>query len=132
VNGKKGTDNVETENRLQTELRKMRRFRELGDNPSCALCGESNPEALTRGKRGLLENHHVGGDANDPKMTVVLCLTHHRIATERQRQCGVDLCHRQKDKLERLLNALKGLASFLILAGEILLEWVERLAKDEH
>src|ERR1700738_2236959 len=101
----------------------MKRLRELGDSPSCALCGESNPEALTRGKRSLLENHHVGGDANDSEMTVVLCLNHHRIATERQRQCGVDLCHRQKDTLESLINVLKGLASFLLLVGEVLLDW---------
>jgi hypothetical protein len=121
---------METESRLQTEARTMRRFRALGDNPSCALCGESNPEALTSIKRSLFENHHVGGDANDPDLTVVLCLNHHRIATERQRQCGVDLCHRQKDTLERLINILKGLASFLLLAGEVLLAWVERLSNE--
>jgi hypothetical protein len=63
-------------------------------------------------------------------LTIVLCLTHHRIATERQRQCGVDLCHREKDSRERLINVLKGLASFHVLEGEVLLDWVERLSNE--
>jgi hypothetical protein len=117
------------ENRLQTEVRKMRRLRELGDNPSCALCGESNPETLTRCTRSLLENHHIAGMANDSEMTVVLCLTCHRKATEKQRLCGVELCHQPRNLLERLVNVLNGLASFFLLAGEILLNWAERLTK---
>lgn len=121
---------MEIESKLQTEVRRMKRLRELGDNPSCALCGESNPEALTSIKRSLLENHHVGGDANDQDLTVVLCLNHHRIATEKQRQCGVDLWHTEKNTTERLINVLKGLASFLLLAGEVLLAWAERLSTE--
>jgi hypothetical protein len=107
----------------------MNRLRELGDDPSCALCGEKNPEALTRCERSLLENHHIAGSANDSKMTVVLCLTCHRKATEKQRQCGVELCHQPRNLLERLANVLKGLASFFLVVGEILLDWAEGLAK---
>jgi hypothetical protein len=116
-----------TEGKLQTELRRMNRLRELGDDPSC-ICGEKNPEALTRCKRSLLENHHIAGSANDSKMTIVLCLTCHRKATEKQRQCGVQLCHQPRNLLERLVEVLKGLASFFLLANEILLDWAEQLS----
>jgi hypothetical protein len=76
-----------------------------------------------------LENHHVGGEANDPDLTIVLCLNHHRIATERQRRCGVELCHQPKNVLEMIHNADKGRASFALLEGGLLLERAECIAR---
>jgi hypothetical protein len=107
----------------------MNRLRKLGDDPSCALWGEKNPEVLTRCKRSLLENHHIAGSANDSEMTVVLCLHCHAKATEKQRQYGVKLCHQPRNLLERLVEVLKGLASFFPLAIESLLDWAENLSK---
>src|SRR5271168_1131882 len=116
------------ERRLQTDLRRMKRLRELGDDPSCAECGIKNPEALTRRKRTLLEAHHI--DPNDADDTIILCLTHHRMATELQRQFGVELCRQRRNKPDRIVNSLKSRASIRMLEAKTELnraEWLESL-----
>ena len=116
-----------TEERLQTALRETQRLKKLGNSPSCVLCGVANPEALTRCKKSLLESHHIAGRSNDSELTVVLCLNCHRIATERQRRCGVELCHREKSAVERFINLLIGIGSALILIGETLIEYAKQI-----
>jgi hypothetical protein len=126
----KGSRTLLTENPLQTELRRMRRLRELGsDDALCCLCGENDPATLTRCRKTIMEKHHVSGQSNDPDMLVVVCLNCHRKATEKQRKFGVELCHGERNVLEKLLNVLKSLASFFQLLADSLLLWAQRLAE---
>jgi hypothetical protein len=117
------------ENRLQTEVRKQRRLRALGDHPSCELCGESDPEALTRCNRTIIEENHVGGISNDAELTQILCLNCHRKVTELQREFGVELCHYPRNLVERMRNVLKGLAASRIAEAERFLDWDAEIEK---
>ena len=111
----------------QTQLRNLKRLRRLGDNPACMFCGETRLEMLRRVKRSSLEAHHVFGEDNDPEATVIVCANCHGPATEKQLQCEVDLWRHPKKSLERLVNVLRGFASFFLMAVETLLDWAERV-----
>jgi len=112
-----------TENRLLTELRKIRRLRVLGEDAACVLCGERNPEALKQRKKSIVEDNHIGGENNDKKLTEMLCLNCHRKVTELQRKYGVELCHHPRNLVERMRNVLKGLAASRFAEAERLLDW---------
>jgi hypothetical protein len=75
--------------------RKVRRQERLGFGSFCLLCRYAHLEGLTRVSRRwlkshgvperirrLLERHHIFGVANDPEVTVPLCLNCHREVTE--------------------------------------------------
>ena len=76
---------------IGNDVRKLRRARRLGPGAACVICGEANRDQLKRMSRSLLERHHLAGRANDPELTVVVCLNHHARLSEAQRDSGVDL-----------------------------------------
>jgi hypothetical protein len=76
---------------IRSDARGARRRRRLGSSLACALCGESDPVALTLVTRRLLEVHHVAGRRHDPELTVLLCLNCHARATEALAQAGVSM-----------------------------------------
>lgn len=117
-----------TENKLKTLSREARRRRKLGDEPVCTLCGESGLSTLMRTKR-LTEEHHVGGRANDAQLVTVLCLNCHHKAHEKQRRFGVELCHAERHPIEKLVNVMKGLASFFQLLADVLLDWAAKMSE---
>jgi hypothetical protein len=92
------------------DLRKLHRSRRLGAHAACVICGEQNPPALRRVPRSLLERHHLAGRANDPGLTVVLCLNHHALLSEAQRDSGVDL--RRRTPSNPMLRAAAQLNGF--------------------
>ena len=103
---------------LGVDLLRNRATRRLPADAACVLCGERDREVL--GKRpassvqaSVLELHHVGGRANDPDMTVVLCLNCHRRMSDRMPLYGVDLGpDPNRSTAERLVRVLRGLAVF--------------------
>jgi hypothetical protein len=101
---------------LQSEIRRNRRRKDLGDDPRCLLCGFGRTEALTKAKGKLrqaaLEEHHVAGKKNDPDFTVILCLNCHRVVTEKCRQAGLSLGY-PETVLHRIVALLRGAASLL-------------------
>ncbi len=104
-----------------------RRYRFPG--AACVLCGESDPDVLVAGRRVLIELHHVAGAANDAAAVVPLCRNCHAVATERQRDAGVDLTRREdRHLLERLEAALRSLGTFLALLAERCLAWADGVA----
>lgn len=117
------------ENKLQTELRKLRRLRALGNDAACVLCGESDPEALKQRKKSIVEDNHIGGENNDGKLTEMLCLNCHRKVTELQRKYGVELCRHPRNLVERMRNVLKGLAASRFAEAERLLDWESDIEK---
>lgn len=109
------------EDPLQTEVRQQRRLERLGDNPRCLICGFGQAEALKEAKgkvrQHVLEEHHVVGRKNDPDLTVILCLNHHRVETEKCRRAGVTLDAPPTD-LHRTLAQLRALSAFHASLGE--------------
>jgi hypothetical protein len=104
---------------IGTDARKARRKRTLPPDAACLLCGETAPEALTTVSRTWLQAHHIHGEANDPDLTAVLCLTHHAKATELQRAHGVPLERvPQRPHLEVLAAIMHGFAAFFHLLAE--------------
>src|SRR4051812_8907301 len=88
--------------------------RRLPADAACALCGERNPEVLTRVGRSLLEQHEPGGRSNHREPRVVLCLNHHRIETTRQLAAGVSLeSDEQRSRLEKMVSIVLGIGLFL-------------------
>ena len=69
---------------IKTAIRRMRR-------PSgvCIRCGYTNPFALTRIRRSLLEGDHVLGQNHDPDLIVFICLNCHAEVTEARRQRNI-------------------------------------------
>jgi hypothetical protein len=103
------------------DVRKLRRHRRLGSGAACLICGETNPDALRRTQRTLLERHHLAGRANDPELTVVVCLNHHAILSELQRDSGIDLrADPNRSPARRTAALLRGLADlFQLLASSL-------------
>jgi hypothetical protein len=113
---------------IGTDLSRARRTRKLPPNAACVICGHTEPDALKRARRSLLEQHHLAGKVNDDQLTVVLCLNHHREQTARQRGMGVELEEAPATDVERLVSMLRGLALFLEALAGSCVEWAERLA----
>jgi hypothetical protein len=98
---------------IGSDVRKQRRGRRIGVDAACAICGETNPDALTRVPQVLLERHHVAGRANDGALTVVVCLNHHAKLGEAQRDSGVELnLDPARPPVRRTVALLRGLADF--------------------
>ena len=75
-----------------------------------------------------MERDHPGGRDNDAKLTVVLCLNHHRLSTNGQLAVGVELGENPARSMpERLESVLRGLAAFFAMLGESLMDWAGRL-----
>lgn len=114
---------------IANDVRKGVRERRLGPDAACALCGEKTPEELLRARRSLLERHHVGGEANDPRLTVLLCRNCHALLTEGMRDEAIALDRdTSRTVLERLEAVLRGLALFFALLASSLEEWADKLA----
>ncbi len=109
--------------------RKEHRQRRLGEHAACASCGISDPPALTRQRRTMIERHHAAGRANDDDLTVILCRNCHAVATEGQRDTGADLSHGEdRHPFERFEAALRSLAAFLAQLARAMLTWADTLA----
>ena len=66
---------------------------------------------LTRGKRRIVQMHHVAGRHHDPDLTAVLCLNCHARATEALERAGVSM-RPAPTLLERQIAIYKALAAF--------------------
>jgi hypothetical protein len=114
---------------IGTDLRRARRARKLPKGAACVICGRDEPQVLRRARRSLLEQHHLGGEANDASLTVVLCLNCHRLQTARQPTIGIELEEDpQRTDIERLVSVLRGLALFFEGLAQALMEWAARVA----
>jgi hypothetical protein len=122
------------EDRIGREVRRARRERDLGENPVC-ICGYSNPYSLMRGKRRLLENHHLFGKANDPDAIVILCRNCHGEITEANRDAGISMrkARNPSEKVITFLSCLKVLFQTLANAcGRMIQELTESLKKENQ
>ena len=112
------------------DLRQVRRARRLGAGAVCVLCGVENP-VEPRVERSLLEAHHLGGVANDARLTVVVCRNCHARLTEAGRVDGVELDHDDdRPLLERLEAVLRGQAAFDELRAQRARVWADELAAE--
>ena len=98
---------------IGNDARHTRRERRVGANATCLLCGYAKPEALFHVPGTLLEEHHVGGRANDPRLTVSLCRNCHAEVTEDYKKHGVSM-HTPGSVLEQVIASLQGLGAFLL------------------
>jgi hypothetical protein len=71
-------------NPAKTAAREAARARRLGPDAACRDCGEHRHPAL-------LEAHHPGGRAHDPKFSVQQCRNCHAVATDDQIREGIAL-----------------------------------------
>ena len=94
------------------DLSRSRAIRRVAGR-ACVLCGERDAELLTQQPAAILEEHHVAGNANDPDLTVSLCLNCHRKMSARMPGFGVPLNRGARlTRLERAVGSLRGLAVF--------------------
>ena len=128
-------------NAIQTAIRKTRRLEHLGDGPRvCFICGYEDPIALVAMRaadcqkssslRTLLEDHHVAGRRNDPKLTIPLCRNCHAELTEDLRCEDVSMKaipNRRRPSAWRLL----GLASLFERIAEALRRWASEEMESE-
>ena len=123
------------ENAIQNATRRAKQKRRLGKDAECALCGFAEPEGLrrvplsklNREARRIIEQHHVVGRANDPELTIPLCLICHAKATEQLRSVGASM-RPSRTFLEKLIAILKALGAFLKELGERFVRWANELA----
>src|SRR5205085_3674923 len=114
---------------IGNDLRRERRRRGMPEGAACIVCGETDPVALRKARRSVLEVHHLGGEANDPDLTVVLCLNHHRIQTSDQPGAGVDLSRDPERTLpEKVISVLRGLALLFYALARSLTGLADKLA----
>src|SRR5205823_7462269 len=96
---------------IRADARCARRRRRLGPDAACVVCGESDLVLLTRGKRRVIQAHHVAGRRHDAELTAVLCLNCHARATEALERVGVPM-RRAATTLERLIFSHRARAAF--------------------
>ena len=113
---------------IQREVRRSKRERELGDNPTCALCGYRHPYGLLKITRSVFEKHHAVGWQNDWGLTVVLCRNCHWEQTETLRDEGIVMSKSNtfQEQLVTILNCVKVL---LLSLAEACGRWAIRLAE---
>ena len=122
------------------DLTRTRAERRLPDGARCALCGERDGEVLAERRaksvsRSVLEAHHVAGQANDPDLTVTLCLNCHQRFSARMPTRGMDLLlDPDRSVPERLVAVLRGLALLFEQLAASLTDWARQLAQtiDEY
>lgn len=141
------------DNEIEKDKKLESHYRRLGTrNPSCSICEEKEPIALTGfhpniicyqcqaikdGKSGM-EDHHFAGKNNDP-MTVPIFANDHRILSENQQDWPKEtLRNPSGSPLLRAAASLRGfLAMLWLLIERILgwippfLEWLDQLLKKE-
>jgi RNase P subunit RPR2 len=103
-------------------------------NAACALCGYSDPAALRAVNRSTLEEHHPGGQKNDPEWTVTLCRNCHARLTDLNLRYGVSM-KEPCDDLEQVQNRVRGMGVILADASVQLDECstlIEQHRKDCH
>lgn len=93
------------------EARKQKRLRQLGtDTPACVVCGHDRWNAL--------ELHHLSGQAYGDQL-VIVCRNCHRELSDPSDNSA---CPKNPSQLEQIGHLLIGLAQFLILLANRLLE----------
>ncbi len=98
--------------------RDARRRRRLGPYPACVRCGITDVR--------VLEAHHIGGVANDRKLTEIRCRNCHRLITTQHEDLGVDMEH-PDTLMHKLIAMLGGIGATLIAIGEALLDLRQQL-----
>jgi hypothetical protein len=124
---------------IGSDARRNRQVRRLPPEPACALCGESEIAVLKSHnvKRSLLEEHHVGGRANDDEVVAVLCRNCHANATALQLDVGAIPPGTRASCLDAMELALRSLGTFFELVADACYRWAAQLgqviaALDEH
>lgn len=108
---------MEADPRLNDLRREVRR-RKFGPDAACMLCGERDPVSF----------HHVAGRNNDEALEGPLCHNCHAKAHEGLRDADVTLDRGGNLSVpERIEAVIRSLATFLMLLGQCLWAWAERL-----
>lgn len=105
---------------VATLIREKDREGRLGEGPACARCGREEPATLTASDvRLLIEEHHPAREANDPEITVPLCLNCHALVHEGIRRLGLNR--------GEPTTFLRKLSNTLVLVGQLLTDLGEQL-----
>lgn len=123
------------ENAIQHTARRAKQQRRVGKDAACLFCGFAEPEGLRRVPISklnreacrIIQQHHVVGRANDPELTIPLCLNHHSLATEQLWRVGASM-RPAGTLLDKLTAILKALGAFFKQLGERLIKWASELA----
>lgn len=97
---------------IGNDSRRRRQAARFGRNPACLLCDERDPDWLRLVNKTLLEEHHLAGQANDAKATVILCRNCHAKLTAGMLRAGMQLSHEIHSTPEKVAQLLRGLAMF--------------------
>ena len=104
---------------IANDARRAKRKRQLGEAPTCVLCGFDQFDALIPVERSIIEKHHAIGRVNNNALIVPLCMNCHTPINEAQRDMGIELRKdAQRPFLEKLVDILRSLADFFIRLGE--------------
>lgn len=115
-------------------------FQRLGTrNPSCVICGEKEPSALTGtapeircyecsridSGKSPIEMHHLSGQHNDPDFVVPLPGNAHRFASDLQKTWPVDtLRNPDCSPLLRASATIRGFLDILFIAIDYVMGWI--------
>jgi hypothetical protein len=110
--------------KIDVEVRRARRERELGEKPICVLCGYSNRYGLRKYHKH--EKHHIVLWRNDWGLTVILCLNCHAEQTERARDRGL-LMQKPETVGEKIAAMLRLLKLFLHSLADAVGRWADEL-----
>ncbi len=95
---------------------------------SCIQCGAVEPVAMRHVDAHLIELNHVVGRANDPKLTVSMCLNCHARYSAMQRIANVDLeWYPERNVLDWIADCALQIGEFLKDIGELLTYWARLL-----
>jgi hypothetical protein len=110
--------------KIDREVRRARRERELGENPICILCGYSNRYRLRKYHKH--EKHHIVLWRNDWGLAVILCRNCHAEQTETARDEGL-LTQKQETVGEKIAAMLRLLKLFLLSLADAVGRWADEL-----
>jgi hypothetical protein len=123
------------QDKLRREAAQLRRLG--GGDRLCIVCGEADPEMLTLVDRTLIEDDHLLGRHEGPK--VPLCLNHHAKRTALQMRAPSRLLAPDRTEIERIAalldfraEVLGQIASVDKRMARFLLELSKRIQQDAY
>lgn len=129
---------IEENHKLQRILRRETQRQRLGDNASCAHCGEKDPVCLTKkgetivcyecqkadAGKATVEKHHVAGQHNLPD-TVPIPANDHRVLSDMQYEWPTEtLRNPDESPLLRASATIRGWLDVLRLIIERTVGWI--------
>jgi hypothetical protein len=118
-------------NPIATARRRRRRLDRLSPDSFCFFCGYSNPIALMRRPRSLLQKDHVYGRKRDSESMIVICRNCDAEITEDRMREGVPM-RRERDPKMLVAYRLLARSTFQRKDADAMRDMAMQLLGDEN